>query len=128
MSCLLFNLALEIAMRRAGIQTNKTPVNGTVQVLDFADDLDLASRTHAAALDTFTNLRIQAERMGLMINESKTKYMKTEPSMVANQQGDVISIGEYNLKVVDEFIYLGALIRPDGDNTEIMKSKGVAWR
>ena len=84
LSCFLFNLALEIAMRRAGIQTNKTLVNGKVQVLGFADDLDLASRTNAAALDTFTNLRIQAERMGLMINESKTKYMKTEPSMVAN--------------------------------------------
>src|ERR1700744_119424 len=49
LSCLLFNLALEVAMRRAGIQTNKTLVNRTVQVLDFAVDLDLASRTNTAA-------------------------------------------------------------------------------
>src|SRR5687768_10480610 len=113
-------------MRRAGIQTNKTLVNGTFQVLGFADDLDLASRTHAAAVDTFTNLKIQAERMGLMINESKTKYMKTEPNPVANQQSDTISIGEFNLEVVNEFIYLGALIRSDGDNTPEIQRRIMA--
>lgn len=69
LSCLLFNLALEIAMMRAGIQTSKTLANGTVQVRGFTDDLDLASHTHAA-VDTFSNLKEQAERMGLMmINE-----------------------------------------------------------
>lgn len=79
LSCLLFNLALEIAMRRAGIQTNKTLVNGTVQVLGFADDLNLASRTHAAAVDTFTNLRIQAygfddQRIENQVHEYRAKY------------------------------------------------------
>jgi len=80
LSCLLFNLALEIAMRRAGIQTRKTLASSTVQVLGFADDLDLASRTHEGTVDTFTNLKVQAVRMGLMINESKTKYTKTTPT------------------------------------------------
>src|ERR1700744_6583628 len=126
LSCLLFNLVLEIAIRRAGIQTNKTLMNGTVQVLGFADDLDLASRTDAAALDTFTNLRIQAKRMCLMINESKTKYMKTEPSTVANEQGDVMSIGEYNLEVVDEFIYYGAVSDPgDIEMWLLTQTKGI---
>jgi len=126
LSCLLFNLALEIAMRRAGIQTNKTLANGTSQVLGFADDLDLASRTHAATVDTFTNLKPQGERMGLMINESKTKYMKTTPLSVAGQQGNSISIGEFNLEVVDEFTYLGALIRSDGDTTPEIQRRVMA--
>jgi len=126
LSCLLFNLALEIAMRRAGIQTNKTLVNGSVQVLGFADDLDLASRTHAAAVDTFTNLKTQGERMGLMISEYKTKYMKTEPNPAANQLEGTICIGEFNLEVVDEFTYLGVLIRSDGDNTPEIRRRIMA--
>ncbi len=40
---LLFNLALEIAMRRAGKQKTKTLANCTVQVLRFADDLDITA-------------------------------------------------------------------------------------
>ena len=61
---LLFNLALECAMRRTGIQTSRTLLTNIVQILDFADDLDIASRTRAAVEENFTNLKIQAERMG----------------------------------------------------------------
>ena len=64
--------------------------------------------------------------MGLLTNESKNKYMKTEPSTVANQQGDVISIGGYNLEGVDEFIHLGALIRSDGNNTPEIQRRIMA--
>lgn len=105
LSCLLFNLALEIAMRRTGIQTHKTLASSTVQVLGFADDLDLASRTHNGTVDTFTNLKVQAERMGLMINEIKTKYKKTTPNPVPGQQGNSVRIGEFSCEVVDEFTY-----------------------
>ena len=90
-------------MRRAGIQTHKTLASSTVQVLGFADDLNLASRTHKGTVDTFTNLKVQAERMGLMINESKTKYMKTTPNPVINEQGNSVLIVEFNFEVVDEF-------------------------
>lgn len=69
--CLLFNQALEIA----GIQTNKTLAYEAVQVLGFA----------TAAEDTFTNLRIQEERIGLMINVSEAKCMKSEQNQVAHQ-------------------------------------------
>ena len=77
LSCLLFNLALELAMRRAGISTSRTLANGVIQVLGFTDDLDLAGRTHAEVVDIFTRLREEASRMGMIVNESKTKYMKT---------------------------------------------------
>ena len=56
LSCLLLNLTLEIAIRRAGTSTSRTLTDGLVQVLGFADDLDLAGRIHAAVVDTFTKL------------------------------------------------------------------------
>src|SRR5687768_6125024 len=66
--------------------------------------------------------------MDLMINESKTKYMRTTPNSVANQQGNSISIGGFNIDVVDEFTYLGGLIRPDGTKPGIQRRIMAASR
>ena len=115
LSTLLFNVALEIAMRRAGIQTSRTLTSNILQILGFADDLDIVSRRHSGVEDTFTSLKVEAERMGLIINESKTKYMKTNSGTLAQQDGDVINIGCQRFEVVDDFVYLGVLIRADND-------------
>ena len=53
LSCLLFNLALEIVMRHAGTSTSRILVDGLVQDLDFADDLDLAD--HQALVRSYPN-------------------------------------------------------------------------
>lgn len=37
--------------------------------------------------------------------------MKTNRTTIAQQEGDVINIGGLRFKVVDEFVYQGALIR-----------------
>lgn len=49
LSCSLFNMDLEIAMKRAGVQTNKTLANEKFQALGFVDDLDIASYNATAA-------------------------------------------------------------------------------
>ena len=119
LSTLLFNLALECAMRRAGIQTSRTLATNVVQILGFADDLDIASRTNAGVVETFTNLMTEARRMGLVVNEDKTKYMKTGGAT----QEDVVYIGGQRFAVVDSFVYLGALVRADGDISESIKAR-----
>ena len=121
LSCLLFNLAPEIAFRRGRISTSKTLANGSVQILGFADYLDLAGRPPGAVADTFTNLKSGAKRMGLVINESKTKYMEATANTVIRQPNNTINIGGHNFEVVNEFIYLGVLTRPDGDTTPEIK-------
>ena len=126
LSCLLFNLALEIAMRRAGISTSRTLANGLVQVLGFADDLDIAGRSHSEVADTFTKLREEAARMGMIINESKTKYMKTAARMVPEQNDNSVNIAGSEFEVVDEFVYLGVLMRPDGDSTPEIQRRIMA--
>lgn len=126
LSVLLFNLALEGAMRRAGIQTSRTLATSMVQILGFADDLDIAGRRHADVVDTFTSLKAQAQRMGLIINEAKTKYMKTTGTPVPNQEDNTITIGDQRFEVVNEFTYLGALIRADGDNASEIQRRIMA--
>ena len=43
--------------------------------------------------------------------------MKTNTGTIAQQEGNVVNIGGQKFGVVDEFVYLGALIRADGDNS-----------
>ncbi len=123
LSTLLFNVALEGAMRRAGIQTSRTLATGIVQILGFADDIDIVSRTQTGVVETFTSLQREAAKMGLVINESKTKYMKTGGASVPQPQANIVNICGQNFEVVDEFVYLGVLTRADNDVTLEIK-----WR
>ena len=61
--------------------------------------------------------------MGLVINETKTKCMKTNGATMEQQDGDVITIGGQRVEVVDEFVYLGALIRAASDNSAEIKRR-----
>ena len=45
LSCLLFNLALEKAIRDSQINTRGTILNKSIQLLAYADDTDLIART-----------------------------------------------------------------------------------
>ncbi len=115
LSCLLFNIALEGAFRRAGIQTHRTLATSMYQVMAFADDLDLAGRRQADVIDVFTSLKAEAAKLGLVINADKTKYMKTDNTSGSQQLGSHITIEGQQYEVVNEFVYLGVLARPDGD-------------
>ncbi len=126
LSTLLFNVALEGAMRRAGIQTSRTLATGSVQILGFADDLDIVGRRHTDVVDTYTSLKTEALRLGLIINENKTKYMKTNEATVPQQEANIVSIGGQRFEVVDQFVYLGALIRADNDSSLEIKRRIMA--
>ena len=77
LACLLFILALEKAMRDAGIDSSGTVFSRLVQVLGYADDLNIIGRFLRAVTEAFLALEGPARRLGLIINESKTKHMAT---------------------------------------------------
>jgi len=56
LSCLLFNIALENVIRDSGIQTRGTIFFNTVQILAYADDIDLMARTTLGHKLAFLNL------------------------------------------------------------------------
>ena len=45
------------------------------QILAYADDIDIIGRSEKDVKRTFMALEIAANKMGLKINEQKTKYM-----------------------------------------------------
>jgi sorting nexin-29 len=48
LACLLFNLALEKFVRNAGVQTSGTIFYKSVQLLAYADDIDIIARSRTA--------------------------------------------------------------------------------
>jgi len=73
LACLLFSLALEKVVRNMEIQTSGTIFYKSVQLLAYADDVDIIARSRAALKEAFLSLERAAGEMGLRINEEKTK-------------------------------------------------------
>ena len=80
-----------------------------MQILGFADDLDIVSRRHNEVIETYIKLKREAEKVDLATNVSKTKYMETYDGLVSNQHQNLVNIDGQNFEVVDKFVYLGAL-------------------
>jgi hypothetical protein len=75
LSTLLFNVVLEVILRRANLQTTGTVYNKETQLLAYADDIDIVGRSQSAVLDAYLALEGEAAKLGLKINEQKTEYM-----------------------------------------------------
>lgn len=58
-------------MRNIDVNGGGTVLNKSIQFLSYADDVDCITKTLCALLDGYTQLKIEAEKMGLYINEDK---------------------------------------------------------
>lgn len=112
LACLLFNFALEGAVRQSEIQVGGSVFNHTAQILGYADDIDIIGGTFGAMSEAFTNLEAAAARFGLEVNQSKTKYMLTNATRRAPER---IQVNGYTFDTVNEFIYLGSLVTNDNE-------------
>jgi hypothetical protein len=75
LSTLLFNVVLEIIVRRANLQTTGTIYNKETQLLTYADDIDIVGRSQSADRDAYLALEREAAKVRLKINEQETNYM-----------------------------------------------------
>lgn len=73
LACFLFILALEKAMRDAGIDSSRTVFNRLLQILGYADDLGIIRRSLRAVTEAFLALEGPTRRLGLIINKSKIR-------------------------------------------------------
>lgn len=109
LSCLLFNIALEKAVRESEIANRGNIINRSVQILAYADDIDIMARTKRDLIEAFKALETAAKRQGLQVNTAKTKYMRVTNNAQQTPSEDLI-IGPYTFGGVREFIYLGAQV------------------
>ena len=79
----------------------------TVQILAYADDIDLMACTIPGLNEAFLNLEKSARNMGLVINQEKTVYMYSGKATTLHQD---LAIGNYMFKRVDSFKFLGTMV------------------
>jgi hypothetical protein len=110
-STLLFNIVLEVIVRRVNLQTTGTIYNKETQLLAYADDTHIVGRSQSAVRDGYLALEREAAKVGLKINEQKTKYViAARNDRMIHDVGQSMAIGDRHFEVVKEFVYLGSLM------------------
>lgn len=104
LSATLFNLALHDVIRKLDI--NGDILHSTSQICAYADDVCLIARSLRTLKENFKTLKEESEKMGLQVNEGKTKYM----CISADNTRTVHHFEEegYKFESVASFTYLGA--------------------
>jgi hypothetical protein len=106
---IVFNFAVEYAIRN--VQENQVglKLNGTHQLLVYADDVNLlGDNIDTINKDTETLIGASKE-VGLEVNAEKTKYMLLSPHQNTGQNDD-IKIGDRSFENVAQFKYLGTTV------------------
>ena len=76
----------------------------TIMDTDYPDSIALLANTAAQAETLLYSLERAAAGIGLHVNADKTEYM------CFNQRGDISTLNDSSLKLVDKFTYLGSSV------------------
>jgi len=122
LSPLLLNFALEYVIRRVQVNQDGLKLNGTHQLLAYADDVNiLGGRKHT--LKENTEVLVAATRgIGLEINADKTKYMVMSRDQNAGRNHSV-RINNSTFERVEDFKYLGTNLTHQNSIAEEIKSR-----
>ncbi|KAJ4443308.1 hypothetical protein ANN_04976 [Periplaneta americana] len=106
---MLFDITLDWVIRQTDIDINNTLMYKSVQVVGYADDLDIMGRSKAKVEETLKDLEKATGKIGLNINNSKTKWMiQSRNTLISNQQ-----IGSERFETMKDFKHLGSVITND---------------
>jgi hypothetical protein len=122
LSPLLFNFALEYAIRRVQINQNDLKLNGTHQFLAYANDVNiLGGSVHTVKKNAETLVAATTE-IGLEVNAHKTKYMTVSRDQNAGRIHSMKMDNSY-IERVGEFIYLGTTLKNQNSIQEGIKCR-----
>jgi len=115
LSPLLFNFALEYAIRRVQVNQDGLRLHGTHQLLDHADDVHTVKENAEA-------LVVAKKEIGLEVNADKTKYTIMSRDKKAGRSYSV-KTDNSSIERVEEFKYLGTRLTNKNSIQEEIKSR-----
>ena len=106
---MLFNFALEYAITRVQLNQDGVKLNGTHQLLGYADDVNiLAGSVHTIEKNTKA-LVVASKEIGLEVNADKTKYVVMSRDQNAERSHNM-KIDNRSFKRVEVFKCLGTTL------------------
>jgi hypothetical protein len=103
---LLFNFALEYAIRRVQVNQDGLKLNGTHQLLFYADDVNILGGSVHNTKEYAEATVVAGKEIGLEVNADKTKYVVMSRDQNAGRSHN-IKIDNSSFERVEQFIYLG---------------------
>jgi len=121
LSPLLFNFALECAIRRVYLNQDGLKLNGTHHLLAYADDVNILGESIHTVKENAKPLVIATKEIGLEVNADKTKYMIMSRDQNAGRSHSM-KIDSSSIERMEEFKYLGTILTNQNYIQEEIKS------
>jgi len=109
LSPMLFNFALEYSIRRIQVNQDGLNLNGTHQLLAYADDVNILGGSIHSLKENAETLVAATREIGLEVSADKTKYMVMSRDQNAGRIHSV-RIDNSTFGSVEEFKYLGTTL------------------
>src|SRR5215813_11437482 len=122
LSPLLFNFALEYAIKRVQVNQDGLKLNGTHQLLAYADDVNILEGSVHTVKENAEALVVATKEIGLEVNADKTKYMVMSRDRNAGRDDSVKTDNSF-IERVEEFKYLGTMLTDQNYIQEEIKSR-----
>ena len=106
---MLFNFALEYAIRRVQVNQDGLKLNGTHQLLAYADDVNILGGSIHTVKENAEALVVATKEIGLEVNADKTKYMVMSREQTVGLSHSM-KVDNSSIERVEEFKYLGKML------------------